>query len=68
MAELTLVLLRVGVLHSVWVVLSIAKCVAGHWLSGMVGIVVSMGTIIEAHTLETFTKVPLKVTMWMDCL
>ena len=68
MDGLTLVLLIVGVLHSVWVALNIAECVAGHWLTGTVGTVVFMDTIIEDHILETFAKVPLRVTMWMVCL
>ena len=32
MDELTLVGIIVGLLHSVWVALSTAECVAGHWL------------------------------------
>ena len=32
--ELTLVLLVVHLLHSVWVAYSTAECVAGHWLTG----------------------------------
>ena len=68
MDELTLVLLLVEVLHSVWVALNIVECVAGHWLSDMARTVVFMGTIIEDHFLETFAKVPLRVSMWMVCL
>ena len=34
MDELTLVVIVVGPLHSVWVALSTAECVAGHWLTG----------------------------------
>ena len=32
--ELTLVLLVVHLLHSVWVALNTPECVAGHWLTG----------------------------------
>ena len=35
--ELALVQIDVGVLHSVWVVLNTAECVAEHWLTGLVG-------------------------------
>ena len=34
--ELTLVGIVVGLLHSMWVALSTAECVAGHWLIGLV--------------------------------
>ena len=33
--ELTLVVLVVHLLHSVWVVLNTVECVAGHWAIGM---------------------------------
>ena len=33
--ELTLVILIVHLLHSVWVALNTAECVAGHWLIGL---------------------------------
>ena len=33
--ELTLVILIVHLLHSVWVALNTAECVAGHWVIGM---------------------------------
>ena len=34
--ELTLLLLIVQILHSVWVALNTAECVAGHWLTSLV--------------------------------
>ena len=34
--ELTLVITVVHLLHSVWVALSTAGCVVGHWLIGLV--------------------------------
>ena len=44
--DLTLaVLLIVHLLHSVWVALSTARCVAGHWLTDLVVTMVSGGTM-----------------------
>ena len=57
--ELTLVAV-VGLLHSVWVALSTAECVAGHWLTGSVITMLFMDTGSNA-------KVSM-VTMWMDIL
>ena len=59
--EPALVVLVVHLLHSVWVALNTAECVAGHWLTGLVGTMVSMGTM------DTNNKV-LMVSMWMVCL
>ena len=42
--ELALVKVVVGLLHSVWVTLSTAECVAGHWLTGLVLTVLFMDT------------------------
>ena len=58
--ELTLVGKVVGPLHSVWVALSTAECVAGHWLTGLVGTMVFMDTGILTMVLI--------VNMWMVCL
>ena len=58
--ELAQVDIVVGLLHSMWVVLSTAECVAGHLLTGLVITMVFMDTINEA-------KVSM-VTMWMVCL
>ena len=56
--ELTLVgSIIVHLLHSVWVVLNTAECVAGHWLTGLVRILVFMGTIV--------TGMVLIVSIWM---
>ena len=44
MDELTLVVIDVGPLHSVWVALSTAGCVAGHWLIGLVKTMLLMDT------------------------
>ena len=41
--ELTLVDLVVHLLHSVWVALNIAECVAGHWLTGGVETLLFLG-------------------------
>ena len=60
MDELALVGLVVGLLHSVWVVLSTEECVAGHWLIGLVITMLFMDTITEAMVLM--------VSMWMVCL
>ena len=59
MDELTLVNLIVRPLHSVWVALSIAECVAGHWLTGGDKMVLFMGIMEEGKALM--------VTMWMVC-
>ena len=61
MDELTLVILIVHLLHSVWVALNTAECVAGHWLIGLVQTMAFMGTM------DTNNKV-LMVNMWMVCL
>ena len=60
MDELTLVVIVVGPLHSMWVALSTAECVAGHWLTGGDETMVFLDTIGEG-------KVSM-VTMWMVCL
>ena len=60
MDELTLIEIDVGPLHSVWVALSTAECVAGYWLTGSVGTLVFMDTGSNAKVLM--------VTMWMVCL
>ena len=43
--ELTLALLVVHLLHSVWVALNTAECVAGHWLTDLVTTRLLQGTI-----------------------
>ena len=58
--ELTLVSIVVGPLHSVWVALSTAECVAGHWLTGGEITMHFMDTMVEGEVLM--------VTMWMDIL
>ena len=58
--ELTLVGLVVGPLHSVWVALSTAECVAGHWLTGLLKTMLFMGTMYWGKVLM--------VPMWMDIL
>ena len=58
--ELTLVEMVVHPLHSVWVVLSTAECVAGHWLIGLV--------ITMLFLLIMFTDEVLMISMWMVCL
>ena len=58
--EPTLVGIVVHPLHSVWVALSTAECVAGHWLTGLVDAMLFMDT-------GGVTKV-LMATMWMVCL
>ena len=58
--ELTLVLLVVHLLHSVWVALNTAECVAGHWLTSGVVKSVFMGTMQVGEVLM--------VVMWMVCL
>ena len=45
MDEPTLVVIVVHPLHSVWVALSIAECVAGHWLIGGVITMLFMDTM-----------------------
>ena len=54
--ELTLVSIIVHLLHSVWVALNTAECVAGHWLIGGV------------ETLPFWEGKVLMVSMWMVCL
>ena len=51
MDELTLVLIVVGLLHSVWVALSTVECVAGHWLTGGDETLPFMHTIEEGKVL-----------------
>ena len=59
--ELTLVFVIVHLLHSVWVALGTAGCVAGHWLTG--GVL----TLLSGHTIQE-GNVLLIVSMWMVCL
>ena len=59
--ELTLVLIVIHLLHSVWVALNTAECVAGHWLIDLVITMLFMGIMEEAGKV-------LIVTMWMVCL
>ena len=58
--ELTLVVIVVHPLHSVWVALSTAECVAGQGLTGGVGTMLFMDTMEEGKVLI--------VNMWMVCL
>jgi len=58
--ELTLVLLIVHLLHSVWVALSTAECVAGHWLTG--------GDITMVFMDTGLITMVLMVSTWMVCL
>ena len=58
--NLTLVVVVVGLLHSVWVALSTAECVAGHWVTG------GEKTMLFLDTMEE--GMVLMVTMWMVCL
>ena len=58
--ELTLAITVVHLLHSVWVALNTAECVAGHWLTGLVETMVFMGTMPEGKVLI--------ISMWMVCL
>ena len=58
--ELTLVVMVVGPLHSVWVPLSTAECVAGHWLISGDKTVLFLDTIGEGKALI--------ISMWMVCL
>ena len=58
--ELTLVLIIVHLLHSVWVVLNTAECVAGHWLTGLVITMLLQGNVVIGQVL--------RVSMWMVCL
>ena len=60
MDELTLVSIVVHLLHSVWVALNMAECVAGHWLISLVKTMLFMGIIIAGKVL--------RVTMWMVCI
>ena len=55
--ELTLVVLVVHPLHSVWVAFSTAECVAGCWLTS---------GVITMHLWDTVTEAKvLIVSMWM---
>ena len=58
--ELTLVGILVLLLHSVWVALNTVECVAEHWLTGSVLMMLFMGTTEEVKVLM--------VVMWMVCL
>ena len=58
--ELTMSLLVVPLLHSVWVALNTAECVAGHRLTGLVVTLVFMDTLVTGRALM--------VAMWMVCL
>ena len=58
--ELTLVVIVVYPLHSVWVALNTVECMAGHWLIGLVQTMLFMGIIIAGNILM--------VVMWMVCL
>ena len=58
--ELTLVIIVVHLLHSVWVALNIAECVVGHWLISLVRTMLFMGIVEEGKLLM--------VSMWMVCL
>ena len=49
--ELTLVVAIVHLLHSVWVALNIAGCVAGHWLTGGVRTLLFWNIIQEGKML-----------------
>ena len=49
MDELTLDQLVVHLLHSVWVALSTAECVAGHWLTGLVRTLFFLGYYVYSH-------------------
>ena len=49
--ELTLVILIVHLLHSVWVALSTVECVAGHWLIGLVITMLLGGIMTEGKVL-----------------
>ena len=60
MDELILVNRVVHLLHSVWVALNTVECVAGHWLTSLVGPLVFMGTVLAGMVLM--------VVMWMVCL
>ena len=58
--KLTLVGILVHPLHSVWVALNTAECVAGHWVTSGVLMVLFWGTILEDEVLM--------LSMWMVCL
>ena len=58
--ELTLVVIVVHLLHSVWVARNTAECVAGHGLTGLVKTMLILGTGIITMVLI--------VSMWMVCL
>ena len=54
---LTLVIIIVHLLHSVWVALNTAECVAGHWLISLVITMLFWGLILSGKVLM--------VAMWM---
>ena len=58
--ELTLLGTVVHLLHSVWVALSTAECVAGHWLTSGEKTMLFMDTIEEGRALM--------ISMLMVCL
>ena len=58
--ELTLVVIVVHPLHSVWVALSTVECVAGHSLTGSAVTMPFVETMPEGKILI--------VSMWMVCL
>ena len=58
--ELTPIIIVVHLLHSVWVALNTAECVAGHWLTGLVSTMLLWGTLILGMVLI--------VNTWMVCL
>ena len=49
--EFTLVVAIVHLLHSVWVALNIAECVAEHWLTGLVETLLFWDIIPEGKVL-----------------
>ena len=58
--ELTLVNIVAHLLHSVWVALNTAECVAGHRVTGLVRTMVFMDTMGGGEVLM--------LNMWMVCL
>ena len=57
--ELTPIIIVVHLLHSVWVALNTAECVAGHWLTDLVSTMLLWGTLILGMVLI--------VSTWMVC-
>ena len=58
--ERTLKVVLVHLLHSVWVALNTAECVAGHGLTGGVITMLSLDTVVTGEVLI--------IAMWMVCL